>query len=243
MNYLSFDIEIADVFELQAGEDLNRYAPFHLSVAAAVEQDGTSRLFLSRNAKGEPEAVMSRETACELLAFLREKQRQGCRLFAWNGLSFDLRWIGYNAGDIEAAGRLALDLYDPMFQFFSQRGFPVSLAAVAEAMGIAEKKLMHGSEAPKQWRSGNYQRVMEYVLGDCRITNQVVEAIARRGALAWKTRKGVVNTEPMPSFKTVAEILRGPQPDQSRQGGGGKRFSEFTEWIPAHILAGVKAGG
>lgn len=237
MNYLSFDVEIADVFELRPGEDLNRYAPFHLSVAAVVEQDGTNRVFFSKDALGKPAAQMTRETASELLAFLMEKQRQGWRLFAWNGLSFDLRWIGYNAGDVEAAARLALELYDPMFQFFCQRGFPVSLAAVAEAMGISQKKLMHAAEAPRQWRQGNHQRVIEYVLGDCQITNQIVEAIARRGAIAWRTQRGMVNTEPMPRFKTVAEILRDPPPDQSWMTGGTKRLPDFTAWIPPHILA------
>ena len=35
-NLISFDIEIANVFTLQPGEDLDRYAPFDISVAAVM---------------------------------------------------------------------------------------------------------------------------------------------------------------------------------------------------------------
>ncbi len=43
MNYLSFDIEISDEFDVQPGEDLAQYGPFHISVAATVESRGAPR--------------------------------------------------------------------------------------------------------------------------------------------------------------------------------------------------------
>jgi hypothetical protein len=236
MRHISFDIEIADEFDLKPGEDLLCHAPFHISVAAAVDSDGNSRLWFSDGEDGKPATEMGQETAREMLAYLGRKQSEGWDLFAWNGLSFDLRWIGYNAGDMEAAGRVALGLYDPMFQFFNQRGFPVALAAVGEAMGIADTKLMKSSEAPKEWRRGNHQRVKDYVLGDCRMTNQIVEEVARRRTICWRTRKGVLSSEPMPRFKTVAEILREPQPDHSWMTGGGMKRSDFAGWIPRSLL-------
>ena len=36
MKLLSFDIEISDVFELGPYEDMETYAPFHISVAATA---------------------------------------------------------------------------------------------------------------------------------------------------------------------------------------------------------------
>jgi hypothetical protein len=36
MKLLSFDIEISDVFELGKHEDMEKYAPFHISVAATA---------------------------------------------------------------------------------------------------------------------------------------------------------------------------------------------------------------
>ncbi len=38
MNLLSFDIEISDVFELGKREDMGKYAPFHISVAATTSE-------------------------------------------------------------------------------------------------------------------------------------------------------------------------------------------------------------
>lgn len=35
---------------------------------------------------------------------------------------------------------------------------------------------MDGADAPKEWRAGNYQKVMDYVLGDCQMTNLIVLA-------------------------------------------------------------------
>ena len=173
-----------------------------------------------------------------VIPFLAAKQREGWQLFAWNGLSFDLRWIGYNAGDMESAAKVALGMYDPMFQFFNQRGFPVGLAAVGEAMGVRQTKLMNAADAPREWRKGNHQKVMEYVVGDCQITNQIVAAIANQGRVSWRTRAGTLSSEPMPRLKTVAEVLREPEPDQSWMKGPGLRRTKFTEWLPAHLARG-----
>jgi hypothetical protein len=235
MKDLSFDIEIADVFDLQPGEDLLDHAPFRIAVAATVEAGGNSRLWYTTAGGGTPAVALDQSKARELLAFLLESQQAGWRLFAWNGLGFDLRWIGHNAGDMETAARVALDSYDPMFQFFNQRGFPIGLGAVAEAMNVRQTKLMDSADAPREWQKGNYQRVMDYVVGDCQMTNQIVEAIARQGCVSWRTRKGTLNSEPMPRFKTVAEILREPEPDQSWMTGGGMKRGKFTEWLPGRL--------
>ncbi len=241
MRYISFDVEIADEFELKQGEDLLDHAPFHLSVAAAVEGEGNTRLWHSTGPDGKPVLQMDPSKTRELLAFLLEMQQTGWKLFAWNGLSFDLRWIGYNAGDMETAARVALGLYDPMFQFFNQRGFPVGLAAAGDALGVRQTKLMDAADAPREWRKGNHQRVIDYVVGDCQMTNQIVEAIAKRGRLSWRKKDGSVSSESMPRFKTVAEVLRDPEPDQSWMKGPGMKRSRFTEWLPRHVLNGTIA--
>ena len=239
MRYLSFDIEIADDFVLKPGEDLLEHAPFHISVAATVEGGGTSRLWYTGGPDGRPALEMDQSKARELLSFLLQMQQEGWQLFAWNGLGFDLRWIGHNAGDMQTAARVALGLYDPMFQFFNRRGFTVGLAAVGQAMGVLQTKLMNSADAPREWRQGNHQRVMDYVVGDCQITNQVVEAILQRRCLMWRTKSGAVSTEFMPGFKTVGEVLRDPEPDQSWMKGGGMKRRKFTEWLPEDLLKGA----
>ena len=215
MALLSFDIEIADVFELAPGEDLDARGPFHISVAATQIAGGEERLWLSREANGQPALHLSRDTARELLAYLDDAQRQGHRLLAWNGLSFDLRWIGHAAEDMATARRIARGLYDPMYQFFKLKGFPVGLGKVGAGMGVPMTKLMDGADAPVRWRNGEYDAVCDYVMGDVRMTTAIVEAIEARGELAWVTSKGTTSRVAMRELRPVEACLEDPVPDQS----------------------------
>ncbi len=215
MNLLSFDIEISDVFDLQPYEDMDKYAPFHISVAATAIDGGEESLWYSEDGDDEPVLNITKEDAAEMLEYLRDMQQSGYMVCAWNGLSFDLRWIGHAAGNKSLAAQIALDSYDPMFQFFNEKGFPVSLAKVGGAMGINQQKLMDAADAPKQWRAGNHQTVMDYVLGDCQITNQIVKAIISRGEVLWITQAGKSRACVMPELKTVNAVLKDPEPDQS----------------------------
>lgn len=212
---LSVDIEIANVFELKPGEDLDSYGPFDISVAATVVDGGEERLWYSADGDGRPMMALTRDKARELLRYLQAMQTKGYTVCAWNGLSFDLRWIGHVAQDRVLAAAIALQCCDPMLQFFNQRGFPVSLAAVAKAMGIKQGKLMHASEAPVQWRAGNHRAVMDYVIQDCRLTNEIVRRIVSGKEILWITKTGGTCSEPMAVLKPVAAVLQDPEPDQA----------------------------
>ncbi len=231
MKLLSFDIEISDVFDLKPGEDINKYAPFHVSVASTVVDAGEERVWYSVDDGGRPLVDMTADKARELLRYLRDMQDSGHMVCAWNGLGFDLRWIGFTADDMELAGEVALKSYDPMFQFFNQRGFPVSLAAVGKAMGVEQRKLMSGEDAPKEWRAGNFEKVMDYVLGDSQITNQIIRAVLKQKCVRWVTQRCKVSSEPMPHLKMVGEVIRDPEPDQSWMDTPILK-SKFFEWLP-----------
>ena len=233
---LSFDIEISNVFELGPGEDFEQYAPFDISVAATAIDEGKEIVWLSRGDDEEPLRSMLPGDARAYLEYLHEKQQQGLRICAWNGLSFDLRWIGHAARDMELAGEVALGIFDPMFQFFVQRGFPVGLAKVAEGMGIQQKKLIAGEDAPRLWRDGQYQTVMDYVVGDCQMTNRVVNAIVGEGGVCWITRAGKQSFERMLELLPVREVLRLPMADQSWMDTPIPR-EQFTRWLPQGMTA------
>ena len=74
---------------------------------------------------------------------------------------------------------------------------------------------MDGADAPKEWRAGRHQAVMDYVLGDCQMTNQIVLAIEKAGQVRWVTGKGYISSKPMPRLKPVEEVIKDPEPDQS----------------------------
>ncbi len=215
MKLLSFDIEISNVFDLRPGEDINKYAPFDVAVAATLIDGGEQRLWYSTGPADKPLLNMDRRCARELLDYLEQMQKADHAVCAWNGLSFDLPWIARAADDAQAATRVARALYDPMFQFFKLKGFPVSLAAAAQGLGVPLKKSMAAEDAPREWRAGRHQRVLDYVLGDARMTNEIVSAILQKKQLAWITRRGERKTAPFPRLKSVAECLLDPMPDQS----------------------------
>ena len=102
-----------------------------------------------RDEEGRPAMGFTQQRAHEFLEYLDEMQQKEFMVCAWNGLSFDLKWLGHQAGDMALAARVALKSYDPMFQFFNLAGFPIGLAKVAQAMGIPQEKLMDGADAPK----------------------------------------------------------------------------------------------
>ena len=230
MKILSFDIEISDVFELGKNEDIEKYAPFHISVAATAIHDGEERLWYSEATDGIPVLNLTQQRARELLEYLAEMQEAGVMLCGWNGLRFDLKWIGHQADDMKLAAQVALKSYDPMFQFFNQTGFPVGLAKVAAGMDIAQEKLMDGADAPKEWRAGDYEKVMKYVLGDCQITNLIVLAIQEAREVRWLTSKGSIRAEPMERLKPVEEVIGDPEPDQSWMDQPLPK-SKFYQWV------------
>ena len=230
MKLLSFDIEISDVFELGKYEDMEIYAPFHISVAATAIHTGEERVWYSEDVEGRPALNLTQQRAHELLEYLDEMQQKEFMICAWNGLSFDLKWIGYQADNMALAARIALKSYDPMFQFFNQTGFPVGLAKVAEGMGVPQEKLMDGADAPKQWRAGNYKGVMDYCLGDCQMTNLIVCAMQKAKQVRWKTGAGHISSKPMPYLRSVKEVMQDPEPDQSWMDTPIPK-SKFYKWI------------
>jgi hypothetical protein len=237
MKLLSFDIELSDVFELGKNEDIEKYAPFHISVAATAIHNGEERIWYSVDEEDRPALNLTRERAHELLEYLEDMQQKEFMVCAWNGLNFDLKWIGHQAGDMALAAHIALKSYDPMFQFFNQAGFPVGLGKVAEGMGIEQEKLMDGADAPKKWHAGNHKEVMDYCLGDCQMTNLIVRSIQEARQVKWVTGKGTISSKPMPRLKSVEEVIQDPDPDQSWMDKPLPK-TKFYEWV--HEARGTK---
>jgi len=227
---VSFDIEISNVFDLRPGEDIDKHAPFDVAVAATQVAEGEHRIWYSRSADGKPLLNLARQDAGELLRYLEEMQGAGFMVCAWNGLGFDLQWIARAAADVPTASRVARAMYDPMFQFFKLKGFPVALDAVAKGLGVGMTKSMDAAEAPREWRAGSHQRVCDYVLGDARMTNEIASAIVRQGKIAWITQAGKRSSVPVPRLRTVQECLKDPMPDQSWMGRPIPQ-ERFTRWL------------
>lgn len=230
MKMVSVDIEISNVFDLRPGEDIDRHGPFDVAVAATEIAGGEHRLWFSPGPGGKPLVNLQRHNARELLQYLEQLQRDGYALCAWNGLGFDLRWIARAADDVATASRIARGLYDPMFQFFKLKGYPIGLDAVAAGLGIGLTKSMAAADAPSQWRAGHHQRVFDYVLGDVRMTNEITAAILRRRKIAWVTQRGKPSSVLVPQLRTVEDCMSDPMPDQSWMSHPIPQ-KKFTGWL------------
>ncbi|MCX5772896.1 MAG: hypothetical protein NTZ09_21860 [Candidatus Hydrogenedentes bacterium] len=108
MKLLSFDIEIATVFERGENEDVDKYGPFDISVAATAIHGGEEIVWYSQDAAGNPSPTMTPEKAAEVLGYLLDMQERGFMVCAWNGLGFDLKWLGHVSGQWEVAAEVAL---------------------------------------------------------------------------------------------------------------------------------------
>jgi DEAD/DEAH box helicase domain-containing protein len=63
-------------------------------------------------------------------------------------------------------------------------GFRVKLDSIAEAT-LGRKKIGHGLEAIKWWRSGDKEKVMQYCLEDVKITKDIYEYALKNGHLKY----------------------------------------------------------
>jgi hypothetical protein len=70
MKLLSFDMEISDVFELDKHEDMEKYAPFHISVVASAIHKGEERVWYSKDEEGRPVFGLTQQRAHEFLEYL-----------------------------------------------------------------------------------------------------------------------------------------------------------------------------
>jgi len=101
LKILGFDIEISNVFDLRPGEDINKYAPFEVAVAAAQIDGGEHRLWYSPVPGDRPTMNLQRADASGVLDYLEKKIHEGFAICAWNGLIFDLKWLGRTASQCE----------------------------------------------------------------------------------------------------------------------------------------------
>lgn len=238
-----------DIETSEAAQD-DKISP--ITVASTVTSDGEKRAWFSHptdksvvgmaqngdnndwsnfSKDGQLSPLMSKETALALLKYMEEKQRQGYALCAWNGAGFDLKMIGALAENMELAGRMALNLIDPMYQILTMKGYPVGLGAVQKGLGVDQSKSMSGADAPEAWSKGEFARVIGYVIGDSEITVKIIQAIGKAGGVKWTTKTGKPASLLFNKLKTVSECLLEPEPNNSWMDTPIDRH-KIISWIP-----------
>ena len=229
--YLAFDIETAKILPENAG-NLMAHRPLGVSCAAVWPSDrDESVVFYSLKADKRPAVKMSRKDLSKMVDFLLKSQKEGYTILSHNGLGFDFDILAEESGRTEDCKKLALSHVDMMFHFFCEKGFGVSLNAAAKAIGQSKAEGMEGSIAPKLWKEGKHQKVLDYVSQDCQLTLDIAERAESSGSFQWITQRGKKAYLSIPSgWLSVSEAQKLPLPDTSWMDNPWKR-SRFDSWL------------
>ena len=177
---------------------------------------------------------MAQDKAQELVVYLEGKQAGGRVVFTWNGLGFDWPILAAASGWLERCQELALHHIDGMFTVFWEKGFPVSLKAVSEGMGVEGKtEGMDGLKAVEMWQDPKKRRdVLGYVGDDVAATMRVAKGCEVKGRIQWTSKSGNPMAVVLPGGKwpTVSEVLRTMPPGQGWMSTPIKPGT-FTDWL------------
>lgn len=229
--YLAFDIETAKVLP-DGNSGLHAYRPLGISCAAVWATDSKEpEMFYSKDRDENPAAKMTGFDLSKLVDLLLDRQKSGYTILTHNGLSFDFDILAEESGRIKDCRKLALHHVDMMFHIFCGKGFGVGLNAAAQAIGQSKPEGIEGSLAPLLWKQGKYQKVLDYVVQDCRLTLNIAEESTRRSSFRWITQRGKKASFYLPSgWLTVEEAMNLPLPDTSWMDNPWPR-SKLSGWL------------
>jgi len=175
---------------------------------------------------------MCKDDLSALVDFLVAQVENGYTILTHNGLGFDFDVLAEESGRLKDCRKLAVGHVDVMFHFFCCKGFPVSLSAAGEAIGIRKLKGVEAFEAPTLWKKGKYKTVLKYVGQDCRIALRVAEKSEQQQRFSWIRGNGTVGDIDLPKgWLTVQYARKLPLPDTSWMETAPLRRSKYTQWL------------
>jgi len=229
--YCGFDIETAKILPEDFG-DLHDHRPLGISCAALwCDDKDKAEVFYSKDSNDDTTEKMSGQDLSSFVDCLLDKVKQGYTIVTHNGLGFDFDILAEESGRFDDCRELALKHIDMMFHFFCGKGFVIGLNAAAKSIGVSKPEDIDGSVAPKMWKDGNHQKVLDYVAQDCRLTLDVALSSEKNKKITWITRKGSTAYFSLPNgWLPVNEAMDLPLPDTSWMDNAWER-SKFTAWL------------
>ena len=228
---IAFDIEIAkdlpDDFD-----DFKAYRPLGISCAAALTEGGSLTLWYGGKGEDAHNRQMTAAEVVRMVDFLWEKVQAGYQIYTWNGLGFDFDILFEESGGDVRCRQLAEKHVDMMFHFFCIKGYAISLDKAARGMGLKGKtEGMSGALAPKLWREGQYETVLDYVAQDVRATMALARECDKQKLVRWTSNRGRPQICRLPNGWLTADLAQNlPEPDTSWMSTPWPR-SKFTGWL------------
>ena len=175
---------------------------------------------------------MSTETAGALVSYLLDATQTGHSIVTWNGAGFDFRILARASGRTADCVDLAWTQVDLMFWLHCVKGFSVGLAKAAQGAGTGKTPGITGTDAPRLWSAGQYERVQEYVAQDVRALAAVYEATVQQSELRWVSSGGRMSSA-RGKVLAVREAAKLPLPDTSWMKRPPWPREKFVGWMLA----------
>jgi hypothetical protein len=227
VSYVLFDLETGPS---AATLNLERHIP-DITVAATLTQAGEPRLWYQEGAEGKATGeVLSLDAARSLVHYLLEMRTAGHAIVTWNGAGFDFRVLARASGLLAECVDLAWSQVDMMFWVHCVKGFSISLAKAAEAVGSGKTPGLSGTDAPRLWAQGQYEQVKQYAAQDARATAAVYEAAIRGRSLRWINARGGIS-EARGELLSVREAYSLQPPDTSWMRRAPWSREKFVGWM------------
>jgi len=227
MQYVLFDLETELI---QGPLDLERHVPA-ITIGATLTGEEDLRLWYEQDASGQATgALLTPESAQGLVHYLEELTAAGYTVVTWNGAGFDFLVLARASGRTDACVQLAWAHVDMMFWLHCQKGFSVSLANAARAVGSGKTEGMDGVQAARLWAAGHYDEVLAYVAQDVRATAAVYEQAVQSRRLRWVNTRGRLSSADgtLVSVRSAYEL---PLPDTSWMSRAPWPREKFVGWM------------
>ena len=228
---LAFDIEIAKELPDDIG-DFKAHRPLGISCAAALTGEGDFTVWHGGKQDGKYTEQMTEVEVLEMIDTLWSMVQAGYQIYTWNGLGFDFDILFEESGGDARCKQMARSHVDMMFHFFCIKGYAISLDKAARGMGLEGKtEGMDGALAPKMWREGRYEQVLDYVAQDVRITLGLAQQCDHEKSVRWTSNRGRDQDCQLPAgWLPVDQAQNLPEPDTSWMSTPWPR-SKFTGWL------------
>ena len=175
---------------------------------------------------------MCQDDLSGLVDFLTAQVENGYTIVTHNGLGFDFDVLAEESGRPDDCRKLAVGHIDMMFHVFCCKGFGVGLDAAGKAIGLGKLEGVESWEAPKLWKDGKHETVLNYVGQDCRVALKVAEESEQQCSFSWITQSGKASDLALPKgWLTVEDAMKLPLPDTSWMKTAPWPRSKFTKWL------------
>lgn len=138
--------------------------------------------------------AMTDKQVMDVVEKLLEYNRLNCKVVSFNGSGFDLKLLAQYAekyGKYKDVHELNRNHIDIMFVAVCERGHPIALAKMCEAMNVGKKTLEGGGlQSVKLWEEKQYERVLEYNKQDVELLANLYKKIAKTNTIEFLSKAG-----------------------------------------------------